>query len=583
MNSKKISCILSTEIVSKIQPTKSSFELPKANIRNVIRFLKEAPQDSELRIANFSDSEEIVSMGIMTNPPGFPTEEFNYAKVPLGIIINGTAIVKKGGKATKKLEPGDFIGLFETSDFLLNGKNRQIGDWTLAANNGAEILFFPKNTVENPSLKNYLVKIARSDRVPQPITDMPLLDWAAAHMTETRLKDYAIVVHTHLLPNTFPFFRHLAHLVGFGKIFILEKPYSTVHHTYDKLIESGCEVIQVHMEPEMPYEYSARKGAELLWSKVIEEQRKTGFHKILVVDDGAELWLTIPWSELEKVSIAGVEQTQRGITRIDDSSHHIPPIISVASSGTKKLVESVFIGLSVIEKSKSFAEKSKLTKNKVGLLGFGSIGQAIARYLKSHNQIAYYYDPENIASDPEIAIECPSIDDLLNSTDVIIGTTGTDCLKGIPFERVSGNKTLASASSTDIEFNTLLRMAEPTNNPFGTRHVKVHHNLSFEILNGGYPLNFDRESNAVPDEDIALTWCLMYTGAMQAVSLIENKQHKGQIYNLDRISQKRILEKWSEEKEKNSQPLPFDRSKIQSIVNFSDQKSREDLPTVWQD
>jgi len=63
--------------------------------------------------------------------------------------------------------------------------------------------------------------------------------------------------------------------------------------------------------------------------------------KLLIIDDGGDLWLSIPWNELNGVAIAGVEQTQRGITRIKDSRLHIPPIISVASSGIKKIIEAM--------------------------------------------------------------------------------------------------------------------------------------------------------------------------------------------------------------------------------------------------
>jgi len=541
--------------------------------------------DTPFFSAHYTKGETIVDVGKMSGHIQKNTQ-LDYSYVPLGFIVSGEVIVIKGGKATKRLTEGDFIGLFETSDWILTGKKREIGEWTLVANADVQIIFFSAEALKNNSqqiqeFKKYVIELARTDHVPQPLTQLPLLDWVAEHTTKSRLHEYAIIAHTHVLPNNVPFFRHLSYLVGFGQIYVLEKPYSTVPSAYNELVQSGIEIVNVKMEPSMPYEYAARKSVDMLWSKVIEDQKKIGFRKLLIVDDGGDLWLSIPWQTLEGVSIAGVEQTQRGMTRIQDSHLRIPPVVSVASSGIKKLVESLFIGESVVDK---IQELKLITKEKnIGILGMGSIGTAVVKYLQKMGNTPYFYDPLFHANPSDSPFAKPSIDSLINESDIIIGTTGTDSLKGIAFERISGHKIFVSASSADVEFASLLKFALPTANPFKTRSIQVHENFTVEMLNGGYPINFDREKNATPSEDIVLTRALMYIGAMQAFELIEGGVEEGNIYDLDPLSQKKLLEKWIEYKKEIGQSPVIEEKEIEGIVDYSGSKQGKDMSTIWED
>lgn len=566
---------------------KTSLPLAFSNtemLKDFFRDDKDTSPDNYL-LADYKPGEKIVELGKIADSYLKSSANFSYAEVPLGFIVKGEVIVNKGGKATKRLSEGDFIGLFETSDWLLTGRKREIGEWNLTNDSPTKIIYFGATSFRgddfnHKKLKDYLVDIARNDYVPQPITTLPLLDWVASHTTKSRLNDYAIIAHTHLLPNNFPFFRQLSYLVSFNRMFVLEKPYSTVKKTFNDLVQSGCEVIPVNMEPGFPYEYAIKKSLDILWAKVIEEQKKTGFKKLLIIDDGGDLWLSIPWNDLEGVSIAGVEQTQRGITRIKNSNHRIPPIISVASSGVKKIVESIFIGRSVVNKLKELRVLSK--SKRIGIMGMGSIGQAATQRLNELGYKPLFYDSD-YKKDGGTSQYCSSIDVLLDQSDIIIGTTGFDSLKGIPFERVRGRKILASASSADVEFASLLKIVESTTSPFGTRYVKINNNLSFDILNGGYPINFDRQSDATPSEDIVLTRCLMYTGAMQSAKLIKNGVQDGAIYNLDIITQQKLLERWIEDKNKTGHIPDIKENEIDNIVKHSNIEEFKNMESAWED
>lgn len=557
--------------------------IPVSNSKALREFLNE---HSDVALtAEYKKGEEVVRTGEIVDERLREREEFNYAKVPLGLILKGSLVVIKGGKAVKTLSEGDFIGLFETSDWLQTQHNRQIGEWTLIADTDTEVMYFNASALTGydaitADFRTYLTELARADHVPQPLSSLPLLDWVASHTTRSRLADCAVVIHTHLLPNSVPFFRHLSHLVSPGRTFILEKPYSSVRSVFNDLVRSGYDVTQIRMEEGMPYEASARKGTDILWGKVLEAQKKEGFKKLLIVSDGGDLWLSFPWSDFNGVEVAGVEQTQRGITRIEGSTLRTPPVVSVASSGVKKLVESRFIGRSVVMKLKELGALDDAAS--IGVIGTGSIGMATLDTLKELGYSALTYDSSHRPGEASEGTAA-SLDVLLNRSDLIIGTTGTDCLAGTAFERVSGKKTLASASSSDIEFGTLLKLAEATTDVFGTRKAVVHSTLEVSILNGGYPVNFDRTKDSTPDEDIVLTRCMLYIAAMQAAQLLAEGNQEPGIYDLDQVSQRHMLERWIQDKRAAGQNPGLSEEDIESIASYSSLKDGRQMPSVWKD
>ncbi|KND50069.1 MAG: Adenosylhomocysteinase [Parcubacteria bacterium C7867-008] len=559
-------------------------KIPVANANALQVFL--AKKRGKVLVAEYCKGVEVVNDGVLTACDIDSNPDLQYAHVPLGVVLRGNIVVLKAGKGTKTLGPGDFIGLFETSDWLLTKRSRQIGEWTLIADTECDVMYFgssllQEETAQASEFRNYFIALARADHVPQPISSLPLLDWAADHTTRSRLPDCAIIVHTHLLPNSSPFFRHLSHLVAPGRIYILEKPYSTIRSVFNDLVRSGYDVTKVHMEAGMPYEFATQKSIEVLWRKVIESQKKYRFKKLLIVDDGGDLWHSIPWKELEGVQIVGVEQTQRGITRVEGSTIKTPPIISVASSGIKKLIESEFIGISVVKKLNELGAISD--SKQIGILGVGSIGGAVQRALTAMGRTVLCYDPTYHSSDsvPENSIS--SIDVLLNKCDLIVGTVGTDSIVGTALERVSGSKVLVSASSADVEFGSLLKLAEPTSDVYGTQIVTVHDDLDLKILNGGYPINFDRIKDSTPDEDIVLTRCLLYIGAMQAAHLLSIGEQTPGIYDLDKMSQKHLLERWVEYKKELAQMHHVKEEHMVSIVAHSSLQNAKETPTVWED
>jgi hypothetical protein len=318
----------------------------------------------------------------------------------------------------------------------------------------------------------------------------------------------------------------------------------------------------------------------VFWRKVVEAHARGKFSKLLILDDGGDLYTTIPWKQLPGVAVAGVEQTQRGIGRLRGVDMRMPSIVSVASSGIKKIIESEFIGVSVVEKLLSMGHL--VNSQKVGVIGMGHIGREIFQRIKNMGLSVICYDlekPDGIST-TEFRT---SLDVLVRDSDLIIGSTGSDILRGATLDAVYGTKIFVSASSADIEFNTLLSFAQGTHDPLATIDVVPHAGLTCRILNGGFPINFDREREWEPDADIALTRCLLYVGMMQAAALVQKKSRTAGFYALDTEAQKHILDRWIALKDETKSPIKEsyrDSSRVAKAIFVEGVKT---TPSVWKE
>lgn len=565
------------KISNPLEIVLTSDKLTETNVDSVRVLLNGSNKYS---LKSFKDDECVVNQGEIVSDL-LNEVDFSYAAVPLGLILKGSMVVKVDGHGVKILNPGDFIGLFETGDWTVNNRTRKIGDWSLFSVGDTEVLFLDESMISGQDTKaedfrKYITSLAREDLVPKSLSKLPLLDWVASHTTQNRIPDCAIIIHTHVLPTSVALFRHLAHLVGTKNIFLIDKSYSTIRESLNEVLQSGVEVLPVVAEKHVPFESSLEKGISLMWKRFIEKHKKVGFKKLIILDDGADVLLSVPWNELVDVEVAGVEQTQRGITRMNGSSMRTPPVVAAASSGIKKLIESPFIGAAVVEK---LVHTGILSDSKrVGIVGAGSIGQAIMDELKKIDKEYIFYDISDSVTLKNDARSRVSVDTLIENSDIIIGTTGTDFMRGVVLDRVFGEKIFVSASSSDVEFRTILQQCDVPENPFSDVYIKISDTLSVKVLNGGYPVNFDRKTEWEAAEDIVLTRCLLYIGVMQALQILASTSlHEG-FFSLDKISQTKLLKKWLEEKGEDDSDFH-----TTSVVNATFLDNAKQTKSIWRD
>lgn len=504
--------------------------------------------------------ETIVKEGELTMNTIRADQNFAYASVPLGVILSGEIVVIQEGRGIRRLVEGDFIGLFETSFYISFKGNRVIGTWTLVADTDVTILFFGKHSLDHrtdsaDTFRRALVELARNDTIPKPITDLPVLDKVAHKMTSSLLKDALVIMHTHLLPSNVGLIRHLAHLVSVEHLFVLEKPYSTIRSAYTQIARMGVTITPVVMDGNMPYEFALQRAFGAMWEQVIIAADCLHIKKIIILDDGGSLLLSVPWHRLSHVSVMGVEQTRRGIRLLERTSTRFPPTVNVASSSVKTTIESSFIAQGVVRKLASMGVFD--SSPRIGIVGVGAIGSAIKNLLAENGLRSTMYDVlmHEQGGKKEFG-SLTTMDSILEASDVIIGCTGFDTMNSVALDRVMGHKILISASSRDVEFSSLLNSSGFAERPFTTASVVIYPGLTIDILNGGYPINFDREQEWESAEDMQITRCLMYAAFIQATKMTDLSPS---IHELSDDAQKDIVALWRRHKNgipnKNAQSM----------------------------
>jgi len=511
------------------------------NVKRVLRAL--SGQDTYL--AQFENAEAIVTTGYIMNAIIAQHKELDYAEVPLGIITKGQVVVFENGKIVRHLAPGDFIGLFETAHFLYFNSKKVLGNWTLLAEGDTRIAFFGLKSfdhsriISKKTLEYYLIQLAREDRTPKPLTDFPLLDQFANTANIDLRGDVLVIAHTHILESSYPLFRHLAAVVGYHNIFLVEESYSTIPYVADKVIEMGVELIRVAMRKGLAYEFAVQDSIRMLWSKAIPHAKRMAISKIIIIDDGADIIANVPWPDLKGVTIVGIEQMTQGIARLNDGCGVFPPVINVAGSALKKEIETDFVAKTITDEIINiFAD---VHNKKIGIIGTGNIGKGIIDGLEKNDAIITYYDSSKLNSmSSSRKGNITSTSELIEKNDIIIGATGKDFLKGVVLDKSRGEKYLINASSSDVEFYTLLNRAGFPGENFETISFQSHPELTLKILNGGYPINFNRKKEIEKAEDMQLTQVLLFAGFVEALAF-SKKEKKSMIYKLNTDLQREIL------------------------------------------
>jgi hypothetical protein len=501
-------------------------------------------------LAHFEGGQSLVHEGRLSDSHQLPPS-FNYAAVPLMLILSGSVSVVENGKAVKRKGIGEFIGDFEVAHRLYFDRSERVGTWSVFTDTDTDILFFDGTLVQGTAKRHdfarFLIDQTRRELIPTSISTLPLLNATVKRYSPGLLDQTLLVASTHLLPTNIALLRHLASLVGYGNVVVLEKAYSTVRSAYTNLIRMGIDVVPVLPATGMPYELAADRSIALTWNKVVRIVGERDIARIVIFDDGGMLLSSVPWERLQGVQVTGFEQTTSGLIRLRSSSSR-PPIINVAGSPAKRDVEAKYIGRAIVDKIISLQLLSRSPSPRIGLIGLGAIGQAIAQSLQPDiRPLAYDGSLDGSASVSSAWQRVSSLDVLMQESDVIIGSSGTDALARVALERVRGHKILISASTSDTEFFSLLNIAGFPDTQFGTINVHVHRSLTCSILNGGFPINFDRQKEWEPLRDIQLTRSLLYLGFVQALGYGLPEGLDG-LYDLDRTMHDELLAEYCQAK-----------------------------------
>ncbi len=361
-----------------------------------------------------------------------------------------------------------------------------------------------------------------------------------------------VIAHVHVLHSVVPLFKGLIAL-GFrpDAIVVVPKPYSTIKKAREALGDLHCEVMddtsgdfaagRYDDAAERMLRKACRRGLALFESGRCQ--------RCVLIDDGG--LLTEEWNRLNEkgYDTISVQQTASGFSR----APHVPVRrVDVARSAAKRFFEAKIIAAGVFRKVKEL-HVLRETKN-VGVVGMGYVGRAIATELARRGKTVYAYDKRP----GRTVLGCQNVahwSDCIRNADFIFGCTGTDFMgqSGLRWLGAVGEKHLASLSSRDIEFQGLLRHGHPLERAgkFGLVKVSYRGAGPFLIMNGGFPVNFDREAEWESDEAISLTRGLVLLGALQSL-YHDAEVPKTATEKLSLASQKALVRLWLDRRVKSS-------------------------------
>ncbi len=251
---------------------------------------------------------------------------------------------------------------------------------------------------------------------------------------------------------------------------------------------------------------------------------------LLVLDEGGGLHAALP--EGREADCAGVEQTTFGL-----QTQWKCPMVLVCRSAAKLLFESQIIARGILRKLDSLGVLRGTT---VGVIGLGALGSEVARTLLNHGVPTV--GTEISVVPPDLRPIALPLSELLARCDIYLGCTGVDVFSQVDMRSIVGRKILISCSSANIEFGSVTKQL-PAYEQFGTVQGWIG-NMHATVLNGGYPINFDRVREWERFEEIVLTRKLVFEGLSKAKFLF-GQEPRGVM--LDPAVQLRVVNEWLEQ------------------------------------
>lgn len=248
----------------------------------------------------------------------------------------------------------------------------------------------------------------------------------------------------------------------------------------------------------------------------------------IMLDEGGLIHSALP--KRLATHAAGVEQTSFGYR-----SQWKYPSVLVCRSAAKLFFESQIIARGILRKLDSLGILK--TNTRIGVIGLGALGSELVRAFINRGFFTLGAEVSVIPLDLRTIVV--PLTELICQCDLILGCTGTDALANFDLSACIGDHLFISCSSSDVEFRSLIKRGAG-NGPYEQISGQIAH-LRFTVLNGGYPINFDRQREWELFEEILLTRRLILAGIHQAKSLL-GQPPRGVMLNP--TTQMQIVDEW---------------------------------------
>ncbi|MCH9627095.1 MAG: hypothetical protein S4CHLAM2_07290 [Chlamydiales bacterium] len=341
---------------------------------------------------------------------------------------------------------------------------------------------------------------------------LPLIEFTKSLFPNgNALKRTCILSLQHILETTHSMFQALyAYDLDPENVCILGKCYSTNEHVAKRMQQEGIYVSSLSGFFDSHCSYDFLLDKIVLQFLVDCFKRKRDYDRYIVLDDGGHLLSgIIRYFDHLSPKIVGIEQTSSGYEKLKHCT--LPfPVLNIANLSLKKKREPSWIAQLVLEQIVKRYPTHQLDSKHILILGNGALGSAFHHLLKDAYHVTVYEKMDPLR---------PNLAQLLPEVDLIIGCTGVTSLPKIYHDLLKKGCLLASASSSDREFDSVhFRKNFPSysNCHFDLDTGRVH------LINSGFPLNFTGDKHSVNPEKIQLIRALLMSGILQAGMLQEH-------------------------------------------------------------
>ncbi len=367
-----------------------------------------------------------------------------------------------------------------------------------------------------------------------PIPKLPIIDSMVEKAASLQLPApdrTAFICMQHILETTATILKGLVDIgIKPENIFCSGKSYSTAPEVAAAIGDLGIQLIPATNHKIIgQYQQACREGLSSMWQQFAESIRTKTIERIIVLDDGGRLLEAMPSFLKYDYKIAGIEQTRGGL--YSPSLIQLPfPLVEVASSAVKRMVEPPLIMEAVLNRIRPMITKLRATREKMifGVIGNGAIGSAIVNYLLSEGVKVVVYD-ENDKSfhsnrghkNARFLYQADSPARVIANSDCIFGCTGRDVTRNVDTFGFNADKVFISCTSEDREFLSLLQkigsISQESFSPLEDILFTTESGCKILVVAGGFPVNFDRTPYSVLSHDIEITRALLFGASLQAM------------------------------------------------------------------
>jgi D-isomer specific 2-hydroxyacid dehydrogenase, NAD binding domain len=372
-------------------------------------------------------------------------------------------------------------------------------------------------------------------------------------------EDTAIVAVQHMLRQTVDLFSTAGAMgLDLKNVFALGKIYSNYFPVIRTLRKMGVTVVETTAPEPGEFHSYFERDIERLWQVAAAALARRRIKRILVLDDSGACISNVPAGILERYAVCGVEQTSAGMFLLEEKP---PPfaVIAWARSAVKLEIGSPVFSQCFVDKlNTEFLCGQNMKGARLGIIGMGSIGKAVANLLLRQNNEVMFYDPDPQLEVPrqlcEKVTRLDTIEEIMVRFDCVVGCSGRDPFKNKwPLDHKPGIRIL-SASSGDQEFRPII------NNLKGKSGFKVSPDTwditssngpsgPMQIAYLGYPYTFvSRASEAVPTSIVQLETGGLLASLVQGriyLELCERGQERNcGIHGVSAKAQRFVYETW---------------------------------------